>query len=106
MIFSSASLVALVACSYKLVLFSISSLTAFLLAVACLTIDNRFAIALAALSCLWKIAVALTSSEVMVFLFASLLIAFVLAIRVGVKLGMSVVAPCGKAVVGYPFSGY
>ena len=47
--------------------FKISSLAAFRFAVACFTMSNKLAKALAAFSCLSKTMLVLTSSEVMVF---------------------------------------
>jgi hypothetical protein len=79
----------------------VSSRAAFLLAVACLTIDSKLAKALAELICLSKMAFFLTSSTVIVFLLALLGLACYLEIKVGVKLGAALtLPPVGKFIVG------
>lgn len=55
--------------------------------------ESKLANALAALSCLWKMALALTSSEVIVFLLLEDGVACCLEILSGAKLGMSELAP-------------
>lgn len=80
---------------------AVYSWAAFLLAVACLTIFNKLAKALAALSCRSKIALVLTSSAVIVFLLASVLWACSLETKVGAKLGATFALPLvGKLIVG------
>ena len=67
---------------------------------ACFTIDNKLARALAALSCLSKIALDLTSSKVISFLFASDGWACFVWISIGVGLTTFSLIPFGKSPVG------